>query len=520
MKMLLVLATLFLGLNVSAQEINYSKTVNEDLYYTNFEIIGKVSKNFMIYKRVRWKHMLAVYDKQMRELRNRRMSFIPDDANKVGFAVSPDHTFIIYQYNDGTKTFCKAVKIDDEGRRLTEPFILDSTVASDEADRFSYHFTVSEDKKRNLLYKAQLENEHLKFSFKVFDEQMKLLDETKENFPFDKITDLYTTPMIDNKGAILLTRSYLIDTVENIQLVKIASTDVRARIGGLHFGVRKAQASKFTFVDVPLDGQSIGEVKVDIDNVNRRYVLNALYYDQAANTKGLFTSFINADVPTNLKPAFNAFNDVLRKTINPGGKLPTTFNNLKLQDVTLKKNGGFIIAAEDTYVQLFKWPAYRHPNYAQNTFLQPQANIARAPSKAYDFRPNSLRNYTPSHKNVLKSIVVVDIDSALHINWNSVVNKYQTGDDPFLSYATYNTGSETHFLFSSHSEIRVVNNFSILPTGEFRKYNTVKTLASGYIFMPRSAKQVGARQLIVPAYYRGTLAFVLVDFSKNYGYEK
>lgn len=516
--MLLVLTLLVATLAGNGQEINYSKTINEDLYYTNFEIVGGVGENYMIYKRVRWKHMIAVYDRQMREIRNRRISFMPDDAQKIGFAVSPNHIFIVYQYREGNTIVCKAAKLDAEGRKLSEPFLLDSTAVLHEADRISYHLTTSEDKKRILIYKAQIENEKLDYSFLVFDPLMNLMDRAREILPLGK-TDLYTQPVIDNQGSVLFTKGYLTDTVESVQQINVTTMALRTKIASLIFAVLKPKSTNFTFTYVPLDGRSLNEVKVGVDNVNRRYVLNALYNNSAGHTEGLFTTFIHADDLSNMNSTFNAFNDVLRKTINPGGQLATTFNNLKLQDVTFKKNGGFIIAAEDTYVQFVKWPAYRQPAYIQNIFAQPESIKIKGPSKMYDFRPYSTKDYFPSHKNVLKSIVVVDIDSALSITWNSVVNKYQSGDGPFLSYASYNTGSETHFLFSSHSEIKVVNNFSILPSGEFRKYSPLKTLASGYIFMPRFAKQVGVRRLIVPSYYRSTLAFVLVDFSKNYGLE-
>ena len=53
----------------------------------NFEILGKVGPNYLVYKKVRWKHMLQVFNKDMVQISNDRMSFLPDKVFNVDFVI-------------------------------------------------------------------------------------------------------------------------------------------------------------------------------------------------------------------------------------------------------------------------------------------------------------------------------------------------------------------------------------------------------------------------------------------------
>jgi len=52
----------------------------------------------------------------------------------------------------------------------------------------------------------------------------------------------------------------------------------------------------------------------------------------------------------------------------------------------------------------------------------------------------------------------------------------------------------------------------VKPDGTTKRNPTLRTYERGYQFMPRFAKQVGARQVIVPSTYRNRICFAKIDF--------
>src|SRR5690349_22927839 len=73
---------LVIGFSVSAQKIVYSEPDREDSRRLNFEIVGKIDGNFLIYKNIRNKHTIVVLDKEMKDVSKEEQDYIPDD-NRV-----------------------------------------------------------------------------------------------------------------------------------------------------------------------------------------------------------------------------------------------------------------------------------------------------------------------------------------------------------------------------------------------------------------------------------------------------
>ena len=99
--------------------------------------------------------------------------------------------------------------------------------------------------------------------------------------------------------------------------------------------------------------------------------------------------------------------------------------------------------------------------------------------------------------------------------WGNVILKNQSNDndDSYLSFGLMNSGPELNFLYiEKERNAQIVSNQSVSTYGKLYRYPTLKTRESGYQFMPRLAKQVGQRRLIVPVVKRGNLGFAKLDF--------
>jgi hypothetical protein len=61
-------------------------------------------------------------------------------------------------------------------------------------------------------------------------------------------------------------------------------------------------------------------------------------------------------------------------------------------------------------------------------------------------------------------------------------------------------------------KVQILTDQSIAPDGKISRHPTIKNLDRGYEFMPRFAKQVSSKQIIIPCWYKNYLCFAKIDF--------
>ena len=94
----IVFVTSLLSVTVSAQHISYSEPERDDTRRTNFEIIGKIGNNILIFKNNRSQNDISVYDNDMKLLNRVELNYMNDKWINVDFIPYPDHATMIYQY--------------------------------------------------------------------------------------------------------------------------------------------------------------------------------------------------------------------------------------------------------------------------------------------------------------------------------------------------------------------------------------------------------------------------------------
>src|SRR3954454_17558517 len=120
MKKLLVIGlSLFAILGqLSAQRIVYSEPEREDSRRTEFEIIGKISSNYLVYKNNRNDHAISIYDEDMKLKDRVTLDFMNDRTFNADFVAYQDHFFVIYQYQHHSTVYCMGVKLDANAHKL------------------------------------------------------------------------------------------------------------------------------------------------------------------------------------------------------------------------------------------------------------------------------------------------------------------------------------------------------------------------------------------------------------------
>ncbi|RYF83518.1 MAG: hypothetical protein EON98_10230 [Chitinophagaceae bacterium] len=74
---------------------------------TQFEVIGKVSGNFLVYKNAKNKNYISVFDNNMEQIVKEELDFMPDDRLiNVDFFPYNDFTYLVYQYQKKRVVYC------------------------------------------------------------------------------------------------------------------------------------------------------------------------------------------------------------------------------------------------------------------------------------------------------------------------------------------------------------------------------------------------------------------------------
>jgi hypothetical protein len=113
------------------------------------------------------------------------------------------------------------------------------------------------------------------------------------------------------------------------------------------------------------------------------------------------------------------------------------------------------------------------------------------------------------------NILVLSISKTGTPEWTNIINKQQTSDDNdnYLSFTLFNTSGEMHFLYNDITRRdKLLSDNIITPGGSVKRSPTLRTYERGFEFMPKYAKQVGAKQIIIPCTYRGQICFAKIDF--------
>ena len=501
--LILILSTFYSA--ATSQQITYSQPESQDSRSLDFEIIGKVQDNFLIYKNIRNNYAVCSYDNSMRLLNRVELQFMPDKVLNVDFVAFPDFAWLIYQFQKKNTVHCMAVKLNGDGKLLTDPIELDTTHINFFADNKIYSSIYSEDKSKIMVYKIQRRNGRFNFTTLLFNDSLQLMHKSRIQTNFDDRKDMFSDFFVDNEGNFVFTKGNKSSTRDFIQDLSLITKSLEEDT---------FQNDSFNLADNYIDA-----IKLKIDNLNRHYILTSLYYTKKrGNVEGIFTAVWDRNENKILTQNFQFLGDSVRTIAKSNGGNKTALNDFFIRDIILKKDGGFLLTAEDYYSQSRSSPWNRYDYlYGYPSF---------SPYNYYMYSPYSYGGYggyggypyfnnNDNQRYYYNNILVLNMDKSGDPDWVSVINKSQFDDetDNFLSYASILTGGQLHFLFNSpERRSLLLGDQSISGSGKITRNPPLKSLDRGYQFMPRYGKQVSANQIIIPCTYRNYICFAKVEY--------
>lgn len=486
-----------------SQKISFSDVLKENSREMDFEIIGKVGGNILVFKNVSTSYAVSIYQGDMDLKEKVELDFIPSKSFNVDFIVYPEFFYMIYQYQKKGIVYCMAAKLDGNVKKINEPVLLDTTHVGAFGDNKIYNVINSEDKQKIMVFKIQKKEDNYNFVTLLYDNQLQLIHKTRQSLDYNDRKDIYSDFSLDNEGNFVFTKS-----------IKSGNRD---DIGKLDLITKASQQDTFSIKNLPLKKLYIDEMKIKIDNVNKRYILNSFYYtERRGNIAGIYASIWDVKGDSAYASVFTPLADSIRSIAKESGGLRYAFNDYFIRNIVLKKDGGYLLVAEDYSTQSTGNNNWNRWDYLYNSpFSNPYYYNYYSPYYGGYYRPyNSFGGYN-STRYFYYNILVLSINNKGVPEWSNIIHKDQSsGDtDNFLSYATFNTGAGIHFLFNNSDKRNpsVIDNV-VTADGTLTRNPSLKNNENGYNFMIRFAKQTGARQVIVPCSYRNQICFAKIDF--------
>jgi hypothetical protein len=490
------------GLSVSAQKIVYSEPDRDDTRRLNFEIAGKVSGRYLIYLNNRGKSWINIYDNEMKQVDRVEQDYIPDNdklINVDAFAYS-DFVYLIYQYQKKNVVYCKASKVDGNGKLIGEVIELDTTHLGFASNNRIYTSITSEDKSKISVFKINSRNRNLfKLTTLLFNDKLELQKRSRIDIPMEERNDYLGDFFLDNDGDLAFTKFYRGNN-DNITKAWLA--------------IKYAAADSVHMRELPMDKLMLDEILVKIDNYNKRYLLASFYYKEKRGSIDGYYFYMWDKI--NKQPSQEttiAFTDEQRNDAKGNVSSKTAFNDHFVRQIIIRKDGGFIVGSESFYT------TSRFNNWNRWDYLY--GSPFASPLNSYYFSPFYNRywwNRTGSQavRYHADNITVMSFSSDGKPEWFNAIGKSQFDDesDDAVSYLVMNTGGQLHFLFNNQERRNnFLTDYAISGSGQLTRNPTLKNLDRGHLFLTKYGKQVSAKQMIIPCMYRNYICFAKVDYN-------
>ncbi len=486
---------------VNAQRIVYSEPDKSDYKQTEFEIIGKIGGNILVYKNLRSSYAISVYDMDMKQKQRVNLDFVPDRIINADFLAYADYCYMFYQYQRRNIVYAMAARLNSDGKLVGDPVIMDTTEISFLASNRIYSVINSDDKELIGLFKINSKNDNAYLVTTVlFDKDMQRKEKSYINVPMPERHDFLSEFAVDNDGDICFLRAIQGQDADKVQRVVLIT--------------KKANENTANHYTLPVQDIGLDDVKLKVDNYNKHYIVTSLYSNsRRGNIDGLYTCIWNKATTSVLSSNSMVFDENLRNDAKGDNNVKTAFNDYFIKNIIVRRDGGFLLAAESFFSTGRGGMNNRYDYMYRSPFLRPMDYYTFSPY-GYGYPWYRYNNFGQSTRYNAQNITVLSFDSTGNVTWNNVLNKNQYDDetDALIGYSLLNTGDQLHFLFNQQEKrTQILSDQSIGPNGKVTRNPTLKNLDLTYDIMARYGKQIGSRQIIFPCMYRNYLCFARLD---------
>lgn len=482
MKLIRLFLILLIGFGIteriSAQEVSYTPYEKFDIRSGDFSIIGRIGDRIYTYHSFEDGYFLNAYNDAMEKQATVVLDFFPKKIYETKFIAYTDRIVVLYQSIESNKVVQHAALLDDMGRLVKRPVTLNSVKMGLFGPNRDYFSTaVSDNKKHIVFYGVKESGKELQLTANWLDDSMNVVSKTTTSFHAENRLS-YGEGMVDNDGNFFLsayTPTGAKSFADQVWLLKLPR------------GERKFEVS-----ELPLGDKFAAGTYMRLDNNNGRIYIGGFYSDKKnGNYEGVLYTYYDIASHSFESRRNIALTDEIRNATGERSK-KRAFNDYQVRQIIVKNDGGFVMMAEDYFITT---RSMYGPGFGYYSWYYPAMGA-------------SIREYH------YEDILAISYNNQGQIEWYSFVRKDQYSQEDggmFSSYALVNSGGMLGFMFndfnSSQSRIQ-------LATLDADGQVNMRSLAPGRSddWIPRSAKQIAAREIIVPCMRRRQICFAKVIF--------
>lgn len=477
---LFLFALVFFAPATRAQKILYSPYEKFDFRSGEFSVVGKVGGKLYVYRGSAEGYYLDAYNDGMERLATVILDFLPRRAFGVKFITYTDKIIVLHQVTESNRVIQYATLLDASGRLARDPVQVDEVKASFLGGRSGlYNYAISHDKKQLVFYGAGTKGAELSTKVVWLDDELNKTGQSDLNFTADN-TVAFGEGVVTNDGEFLLpvyTPYGARDYADRVWMLSVQR-------GG----------TAYDDTEVPLDGLFAAGTYMELSLTGDRVYVGGFYSDKKnGNFEGIIYTYY--DVAARGFKEFRTipFSERMRNATGERS-LKRAFNDFRVRQLIVRNDGGFVMIAEDFFVT------------TRNSYNQGFGYY----SWYYPTMSASVREYN------FGDILAISCNGSGQPEWAEFIRKLQYSQEDgglFSSYALINTGGSLGFLFNDFNTTRSKIQLASLDANGKVFINSL----TGYNnddpdWLPRSGKQVSAKEFVAPCLKRNQICFAKVVF--------
>jgi hypothetical protein len=528
---------------VAAQSYVMSGIQKTDKDQMQYEVLGKVDGRYWIYKNNEGISTIAQYNEQMQLVQQNDLVFLPKKLNAIEFVTNSNRVYAFYQFQAATTVYAMVAELDEKGQLVGTPVLVDTAEKIRPGSNTKvFNLIESQDRSKLLFFSVNTTNAaSIKVKTMALSTPFAMLNEAKISINSQNKKSQLSDFALDNKGNLFCLRN-----AEQPNAAPVVSLLYMAADGS-------------EVIETPILNNSLvlDDIRLKINNANGTVIVNSFYAtEKKGNIEGMYT-FI-WDIATKQNSISNAsrFTDALRDAVTDKRNLKNAFDHFYFDQVQPNADGSFTIIAEAANTSSnrnafsrwdFFWggPFY-NPfifNYWNRPFgFYPWGRLGwgmmgpwgwggmgmmgpwgwggmggwgiMGPWGWNSWMMNPFASFGyPSVTYTAGKVAILNFDAKANIQSIKTIDKQQSdvNVDQFIGYGQINNTDGTNFLYYQKSKgVKQLVHQQLSASGTIVKGNPIMINEKQVEWMPRSLKQVGEKEAILPYQSKGKLGFAKI----------
>jgi len=513
---------------VAAQSYVMSGIQKTDKDQMQYEVLGKVDGRYWIYKNNEGIATIAQYNDQMQLVQQNDLVFLPKKLNAIEFITKSNSVFAFYQFQVATTVYAMVAELDAKGQLFGQPVIVDTAEKIRPGSNTKvFNLIESQDRSKLLLFSVNTTNAaSIKIKTMALSTPFALLNEATISINAQNKKSHLSDFALDNKGNLFCLRN-------------VAQPNAAPVVSLLYMAADGSEV-----VETPIVNNSLilDDIRLKINNTNGTVLVNSFYAsEKKGNIEGMYTYIWDIAAKRNIVSNASRFTDAVRDAVTDKRNLKNAFDDFYFDQVQPNANGGFTIIAEAASTSsnrnaFSRWDYYwGGPFYNPYIFsywnrpfgFYPWARFGWGMMRPWGWGPGwgwgmmgpwgwgggfSGFGY-PSVTYSAGKVAILSFDANANIQSVKTIDKQQSdlNVDQFIGYGQINNAAGTNFLYYQKSKgVKQLVHQQLNASGAIIKGNPIMLNEKQVEWMPRSLKQVGEKEAILPYQSKGKLGFAKI----------